>query len=56
MDDAKQYALDVTTEIVVAKMSNTTITPTGENGVHVAAFFQAIYDKILEIALDENDD
>lgn len=40
MDPIKRYALDIAKEIVVAKMSNSTIHPNKENGVQVADFFE----------------
>ena len=44
-----EFILNKTNEIVVSKLSNSTITPTGANGEEVAEFYQAIYDKIYNI-------
>ena len=42
-------------EITVAKMSNTNTSPTEEGGTKVAAFMQAIYDKLAELNAKDED-
>lgn len=42
-------ALTYTKEIVVAKMSNTTLPVNKENGQMVADFFEAIFNKLVEL-------
>ena len=54
MDPIKRYALDIAKEIVVAKMSNSTIHPNKENGVQVADFFEEIYKRVLDLSKSEN--
>lgn len=46
--------IDKTVEITVARMSNTTMTPSEEGGKNVAAFMQVIYDKLSELNAKEN--
>lgn len=50
MDRASKYALDAAKDITVARMANTTISPGKQGGENVAEFFEAIYNKIFEIA------
>lgn len=50
MDPIKRYALDIAKEIIVAKMSNSTIHPNKENGVQVADFFEEIYKRVLALS------
>ena len=45
----KEKALEVTTELVKARLSNTNISVTADGGKDTADYFQAIYDKVLEI-------
>lgn len=50
MDEKKkQIALDITTQIVVAKMSNSSISVVGDCGIKVGDFFSEIYKKIAQI-------
>ncbi len=46
--------IDKTVEITVARMSNTTMTPSEAGGENVAAFMQVIYDKLSELNDKEN--
>lgn len=46
----ERIAFDATKEIVIAKMTNTTLAPCKNGGKDVGDFFQEIYDKLLEIA------
>lgn len=50
MNEAKTIAIKCTTEIVVSKVANTADRTYSEFGKDVADFFEAIYDKIYEIA------
>lgn len=50
MTDTKTIALKCTTDIVAAKVTNTTDRAYLESGKDVANYFEAIYDKIYEIA------
>jgi len=42
-------AFEYAKEIVVAKMSNTNISPTKEGGENVAEFFETIFNKLVEL-------
>lgn len=53
MTSTQSYAMDMTKEIVVAKMSSSTITICPENSQAVANFFEEIYKKVYEIASKE---
>lgn len=46
----ERTAFEAAKEIVIAKMTNTTIPPCEDSGKNVGEFFQEIYDKLLEIA------
>ncbi len=46
----EKLAFDATKEIVIAKMTNTTLPPCEDSGSNVGDFFKEIYNKILEIA------
>lgn len=46
--------IDKAVEIAVARMSNTTLPPDKEGGECVAAFMQAIYDKLSELNTKED--
>lgn len=45
--------IDKAVEITVAKMSNSSISPNGENGKAVADFMQEIYNKLVELNNNE---
>lgn len=45
---SNSHIVDAVKEITVAMVTNCGRTPTGENGKAVAAFMQAIYDKLKE--------
>lgn len=47
---AKKEALEITAKLVEAKLNNSTLSINAENGKAVAEYFQAIYDKVEEIA------
>lgn len=47
---AKKDALDITAKLVEAKLNNSTLSINAETGKAVAEYFQAIYDKVEEIA------
>ena len=42
-----KYASEIATQIVVAKMGNTTISPSEGNGNNVATFYNEIFNGIL---------
>lgn len=50
MDRAVSYALDAAKEITIACVSNETTPVCKDGGELVADFYEAIYEKILEIA------
>jgi hypothetical protein len=54
MSDAKSLALKYATEIVVAKVSSTAESTYKETGEHTANFFEAVYNKIYEIANNQD--
>ena len=43
------HIIEMTKEITVARMQNTTTPPTADGGKNVADFMQAIYDKLIEL-------
>lgn len=49
MLNPKKKALEITTELVKAKLSSSTVSPSETGGKAVADFFQVIYDKVSEI-------
>ncbi len=49
MDRMEKYALDAAREITIARVSNTTLTISGQTGEQVGDFLEAIYKKILKI-------
>lgn len=53
MDGALKYALDAAKEITVAKMENSTISPSKNSGKVVADFYEELFRKILELAVEE---
>lgn len=46
--------IDKTVEITVARMANSNVSPNGEGGKNVAAFMQAIYNKLVELNKNSN--
>lgn len=52
MEARTQLALEIAKDITVSKMSNSTLSATQENGEKVAAFFEAIFNKVLELTDD----
>lgn len=50
MTHSERYALDAAKEIVIARMSNTSLHINKEGGESVAEFYEAIYRKIAELA------
>lgn len=50
MAKPERIAFDATKEIVIAKMTNSTLSPCEGTGIQVGKFFQEIYNKLLEIA------
>lgn len=46
--------INKTVEITVARMSNTNMSPNEDGGKNVAAFMQAIYDKLSELNAKED--
>ncbi len=48
------FIIDKTVEITVAKMNNTSMSPTEDGGKNVAAFMQVIYDKLSELNAKKN--
>jgi len=48
----KRVALDYTKELMVAKMSNSTITMEEKNGKNVALFMHEIYNEFVELLED----
>lgn len=49
MQPSDKKALEITTQIVVARMQNTTINATKDGGTCVAEFFKAIFEGVKEI-------
>lgn len=52
MNRPETAAFEATKEIVTATVSNSTLSPIKANGEKVGEYFQAIYNKILEITKD----
>ncbi len=52
MNRPKQYAIDAAKEITIAAMSSTENAAPWMCAENVAEFFEAVYNKILEIAED----
>ena len=52
MHHPKEAALQITKEIVVAKMSNSSLAPNNSTGQYVADFFETIYNKVAKLAVD----
>ena len=50
MTRESSFALDAAKEITIARVSNATVSPNKEGGENVAEFFEAIYNKVLELA------
>lgn len=50
MRRAMERALNAATEITVARVSNSTTVPNQTSGEQVADFFEAVYNRIYEIA------
>lgn len=50
MTNIERYAIEITKEIVVSKMSSSDVSPSEAGGENVADFFEAIYNKVLSIA------
>lgn len=50
MDRIVSYALDAAKEITVARVSNTAIVPSKDSGEQIADFYEAIFNRIMEIA------
>ena len=50
MNEAKAIAIKCATEIVVSKVANSTDRTYLETGKDVANFFEAVYNKIYEVA------
>lgn len=50
MTRSERYAIDAAKEIVIAKMSNSSLVANKENGENVAEFFESIYKKMVELA------
>lgn len=50
MDRAGKYALDAAKEITIARMSNSTLTISKDSGENVADFYEAIFNRIRNIA------
>ncbi|MBD5515392.1 MAG: hypothetical protein HDR06_12340 [Lachnospiraceae bacterium] len=48
------YVIEKTVEITVARMANTNLTISEAGGKDVAAFMQAIYDKLSELVTKEH--
>ena len=53
MDRAKAYALDAAKEITVSRVSNTTTGVNDIGGKNVADFYEAIFNKVYELAKEE---
>ena len=51
---AKHIALEYAKDIVVSKVTNSTEPTYKESGEQVADFFEAVYNKIYEIAIRED--
>lgn len=49
---AKKYAFDCTKDLMVAKMSNSTITMNEETGKNTASFMREIYNEFIELLED----
>lgn len=49
MDKSKYQAIQITKEIVVSKMSSSTVPTNKDGGKSVAEFFEEIYNKVYEI-------
>lgn len=55
MHRPNNFALTAAKEIVVAKMSNTSIVPCKKSGKEVAEFFEEIYNMIAKLATESDD-
>lgn len=53
MDRAKTYALEAAKDITVSRVSNTNLGINKDGGEQVAAFYEAIFKKVYELAKDE---
>lgn len=56
MDQNVRYALDATTTITAARLSNINLAVNQETGERVADFYEAIFNRILEIVKKSGDD
>lgn len=54
MEPAKRIALDITKDIVIAKMSNSTLSVNADGGKNLADFFEEVYGRVLDIARRED--
>ena len=54
MDKAKFKALEITTQLVAAKLSNANFMVNGEKGKEVADFYKEIYNGILNLTESAN--
>ena len=55
MDRPEKIAFETTKEIVVARMNNAQHKLSTESGELVGEYFEAIYNKLLEISKSNND-
>jgi hypothetical protein len=55
MDHKTLKAIDIATQIVVAKMQNSTTTINAQTGKDTAEYFKAVYDGIKNIMSDTTD-
>ena len=53
--DYTEIALEIAKEITVAKMSNATTQVTKAGGESVAAFYEAIFKKVIELSKESKD-
>lgn len=55
MRRASEYALVAAKEITIARVGNTNLAISKEGGENVAAFFEAVYKKVLEITKEADE-
>lgn len=55
MKYAVEKALEITKDIVVAKMQSSSLSPNKNGGESVAIFFETIYDKVYAIATSDTE-
>jgi hypothetical protein len=55
MTDAQKYAVDITKDIVIAKLSNSSPSTTNADvGKHIGQMFEAVYNAVFKICSEDN--